>query len=196
MTDEKLPSLSGELAAGIRQALGNIPQDLLGIAVGDWLEEKRKINRERLEENTKKILKERGIQSDQQVASPKLFIAICEAAMDEDRDALQNLWARLLAAAVDKSRADLVRTNYIDIVKQLDPIDALVLSELSGSQPNTNRNLRNEIAGELGLPPDQIEVSLLNLHRLGLVAPVFDLKIESGQVYLATLGRELLRALN
>jgi hypothetical protein len=149
MADGKVPSLSGEIAAGVRQALGTIPEDLLGIAVGDWIHEKRKRNRERLKENTKRILKDRGINANQEAASPVLVVAICEASLDEDREELQDLWARLLAAAIDSDRASRVRTNFVDIAKQLDPIDAMAVMKLQAIKSNLSTNQGDILSKEL-----------------------------------------------
>lgn len=192
MTDDKTPSISGEIAAGIRQALGTIPEDLLGIAIGDWLREKRKRNQERLKENTKRILEGRGVSPNQDAASPVLFIAVCEAAMDEDRPELQDIWARLLAAAVDPNRANQVRSNFIAIVKQLDPLDALVLTKFS---PQIAQPARNTIAQLLNKSPDEVEVAMVNLQRLNLVSGQYSEGVETGFALLTSTGRELLRAL-
>src|ERR1700730_14559520 len=105
MSDKNPPTLPGELAAGIRQALGTIPEDLLGLAGGDWLREKREQNRDRLKRRTKEILKSRGVTPDQETAAPLLLEEISKAAEYEQRPEIQEIWARLLAAAIDKTRA-------------------------------------------------------------------------------------------
>jgi hypothetical protein len=193
MAEDKTPTLSGEVAAGIRQALGTIPEDLLGIAVGDWLREKRKRNQARLAEKTKKILEARGISPEQETISPLLFIAICEAALDEDRPELQDIWAKLLATAVDAARAHQVRANFIEIVKQLEPLDALVLTRIS---PNLAQPIRNTIAQLLNRSPDEVEVALVNLARLNLVAGQYKDSVETGFAVMTSTDRELLRALS
>jgi hypothetical protein len=58
---------------------------------------------------------------------PKFASRLVIAAADEDNEILQDLWARLLAAACDKDRSKHVRHEFIDLVKQLNPIDARVL---------------------------------------------------------------------
>jgi Abortive infection alpha len=193
MPENKPPTLHGEIAAGVRQALGTIPEDLLGIAVGDWLREKRIRNQARLKTRTAEILTERGVSPDKDVASPVVFIAVCEAALDEDRVELQELWARLLAAASDPDRATRVRASFVDIIKQLDPLDAVVLKKLDSEPKQPNRNEGNDIAAEMGVPTDEVRVSLLNLGRLNLIGARHGEQVEGGSVYLAAIGRELLR---
>jgi abortive infection alpha-like protein len=192
MADEKTPTVSGEIAAGVRQALGSIPEDLLGIAVGDWLREKRKRNQARLKESTRKILKERGVEPDHDTASPLLFIAICEAALDEDRPELQDLWARLLAAAVDAARVNRIRANFIEIVKQMEPLDALVLTKLA---PQLAQPVRYTIAQLLGKSSDEVEVAMINLAHLNLIGGQLREPVETGIASLTSTGRELLKAL-
>jgi hypothetical protein len=55
---------------------------------------------------------------------------ILEAAADEENDELQDLWSRLLAAAMDPNRRDAMRQSFIATVKRMDPIDALVLKAI------------------------------------------------------------------
>jgi hypothetical protein len=44
------------------------------------------------------------------------------SAADEDRDELQEIWARLLAAAADPARAKSFRIQFIEVAKQMDPL--------------------------------------------------------------------------
>jgi hypothetical protein len=51
------------------------------------------------------------------------------AAADESRDELQEIWGALLAAAADPKRSRSFRLKFIEVAKELDPLDALVLAE-------------------------------------------------------------------
>jgi len=51
--------------------------------------------------------------------SPSIAIPLFAAAQDESRDELRELFARLLAAAMDPKRKDLTRGSFTAIVKQL-----------------------------------------------------------------------------
>ena len=44
----------------------------------------------------------------------------------EDRESLRQMWAKLLAAAMDPSRAKLVRLSLISLLKKMDPLEELV----------------------------------------------------------------------
>src|SRR5215469_15117291 len=101
----------------------------LGEVVGaGWLGEARKNNREALRRRTEDILRERKVENIAEL-SPNLAVLILERAQDEGRHALIELWARLLANAVDPSRSNL-RLAFIEIVKQMDPPDAMVIERM------------------------------------------------------------------
>ena len=73
-----------------------------------------------------KILRRRQVDYPQPV-SPSLAVPLLQAAYDESRPELQELWASLIAAAMDPARSGRVRLSFIDTLKQFDPLDALVL---------------------------------------------------------------------
>ena len=80
-----------------------------------------------------------------------------------------DLYAALLAAAVDPQRKTKFRRGYVDIVRGLEPLDALVLSELRHERTLHSTKL-NFIATELNRGQDEIDVSFDNLKKLELVA--------------------------
>jgi hypothetical protein len=110
-------------------------------------------------------------------------------AADESREELQELWARLLAAAMDPSRADRVRARFFDALQKLDPLDARVLACLHGRGGGAYEGQRNEMAGELGISRDEVEVSLANLRRVELA-----FEPQGNLIAITALGREFLRA--
>ncbi len=93
---------------------------------------------------------------------------LIEAAVDETRDGLKELWARLLAAAMHPERTSLVRQSFITIVKQMDPLDALTLQKL-GENMNWSPNARDALAAFFKTSADEIAVSFINLTNLGCV---------------------------
>ena len=62
-------------------------------------------------------------------ASLSVALPILQGAADEDRDELVDLWARLLANAMDPN-LNSVRQSIIDAVKKMDPVDAVVLQHV------------------------------------------------------------------
>lgn len=83
------------------KVLGTLPQDAVGL-LGDWVSHLRTRNAHRLQLKTDEILSSRNA-----VIEPlSLVVArpLLEAAQDESREELVELWARLLANAMDLSR--------------------------------------------------------------------------------------------
>ena len=146
-------------------------------------------NLSKLEERTERILRERNVEAEP--ISPALALPLFAAARDETREELQELWARLLAAAMDPSRRSLARREFIEIIKQIEPLDARVLEELrdiTGAIPNR----RDHIAATFQLPIDDVEVSFEALAGLGLLT----VKEAGVTATFTTKGRMLMAALS
>ncbi len=111
------------------------------------------------------------------------------AAADESRDELQDIWARLLAAAADPARAKSFRLVFIEIAKKMDPLDvaALQLAQLSGGR--FTGELKIKLAEQLKATRDEIEVSVGNLLNLRLVSHAADAPVSA-------LGREFVRVIS
>jgi hypothetical protein len=74
---------------------------------------------EKIAEKAKAKNKARGV-ADTERVSLVIALPLLEAAAEESREELQDLWARLLAAAMDPGRSGQVRRVFIEIVKQMD----------------------------------------------------------------------------
>ena len=99
---EALKLLQG-LGSFFGKALGSVPEDLAGYLGGDWLRARRVENIAKLLSSTKEKLEARGVK-DTKPACLTLALPILRGAADESREELRDLWARLLAAAMDPSR--------------------------------------------------------------------------------------------
>jgi Abortive infection alpha len=102
-------------------------------------------------------------------SQPPLIPPIAVAAADESRDELQDLWARLLAAATDPKRAKTFRIAFVDLAKKMDPLDTVVFQQASVSNQVITGTTRNELATKLNLSRDQLDVSLSHLIELNLM---------------------------
>jgi abortive infection alpha-like protein len=182
--------------AYIGWVLGTVPADLAGVLGGDWLAQVRIRNLAWYRHRTEEILRARGVAEPAPV-SPSLAIPLLRAAADESREELQELWAQLLAAAVDPKRSKLVRRSFISTVSQLDPLDAAVLFKrhehsASSIQPDDLRF----VATSLHLSEQEVEVSVQHLDQLGCVQ--IDRK-DPGRLLVishfttTSYGRELIR---
>jgi hypothetical protein len=175
---------------------GYLRGDLVGVAGGAWLHEIHARLRDKLRRRTEQILRERDVQ-DVIELSPNMAVALIAGAQEEGREELMELWARLLANAMDPS-LNTVRHSFIATVTNMDPVDAVVLryihekniaSVLRGQQEDESKStgVRN-IATVIGRRSDEVEVSLRHLQDLLL----FDYANNTWVVN--AISREFLRA--
>jgi hypothetical protein len=156
----------------VGEVLGDLPHDLVGI-MGDWVAHKRARRWAELCADTERILRERGVENRENV-SPSVAIPLIAGAINEDRDVLKQLWAKLLAAAMDPNREKLVTPSLIELLKQMDPTDALVLDQLVTSREGLPTVPGNDLAESLGkkldVSRDEAFWSLEHLYELGCLA--------------------------
>jgi hypothetical protein len=195
---QELIKAGRDLGAFFGRALGTTPEDLIGYLFGDRLHIHRVEAFIRMLMEAKHRLEERGVR-EPQPATLSIALPIARAAADEDRDELVDLWARLLANAVDPNLRS-VRYRFIDAVKQMDPMDAKLLQHLyrkgtgqirvgaGGGSKETSVALT---AQQLLARQDDVEVSVRNLHALGFltVAP-----IDQNMWHPNAMMREFMRA--
>ena len=119
--------------------VGTTPQDVIGLLGGDYLRQVRLRNWMRIGQKTKQELKDRSVDEPEPLAT-KHIVPLLEAARDESNDTLQDMWARLLANAMDPDHDVSLQRVYIDTLKQFEPIDVRILSaclEAGGHQQKT-----------------------------------------------------------
>ena len=185
----------------IGEALGSTPEDLIAYLGGDWLRVRRAENLVKLLQQAKARLAERNVQ-EPIPASLSVALPILRGAADEDREDLVDLWARLLANAMDPN-LNSVRQSFIDAVKGMDPLDAVVLrytyeTQISEVQVglidtvSSTTGVEN-IAAAIDRRADEIEVSLRHLQELLLFDPSPLTARNQGWTVNPT-SRELLRA--
>jgi hypothetical protein len=180
---EALKTLQG-FGGFLRETLGTVPADVVGLLGGDYLKVRRAENLAKIIERAKKRLEQR--QTKTEPPALPLLLPMLTAAADEDRDELQWIWAGLLEAAADPSRRTAFRLKFIEIAKQLDPLDVKVLNALAAGTGFLDPDVRQTLAKQ-GLNSDEIQISATNLLSLGLVG-------DSGRWTLYPLGKEFLRA--
>jgi hypothetical protein len=123
------------------------------------------------------------------------MIPLLSAAQDESREELTDIYAKLLAAAADPKRKGTFRREFIEVAKQLDPLDALVLDKLQEFGPTScDPNKVAFFAIQLQVPADHIANSFSALKRLGLTD---QLPGSSAQIFplLSAFGRQFLAAI-
>jgi hypothetical protein len=163
------------LGSYLARVLGSIPDNLLGLAGGDWLEHKRRRHIAILEDNTARLLEGIRITEPQRLTepSPSVLIPLLQAAVDESRPELQELWAALLAnAMLDGGKR--VRRDYFEAVRKMEPVDAMVL-DMVGRHPGSGAiwGVLDADLQRLGFSPNDLTISLDKLESLHcLMRPV------------------------
>ncbi len=180
----------GRLTRAIGRIFGTVPEDVVGLVIGDHLRFVRTVIALKYDEKISEILERRGVKRTEAV-SPSIAIPLLSAAYDESRPELQRLWTALIAAAMDPSRAGRVRLSFIETVKQFDPLDALVLQERCERSGGLGPNAMDFFVSKLSRTLPEIYVSVGNLVRLNCcVLPNGDMNNFNASYF----GRELIRA--
>jgi Abortive infection alpha len=148
--------------------LTDIAENALGYAGGDWLSEKRRLNRETLRHQTDDLLRKRGVEKPE-VPSPSIAIPLLSMAQDESRHEMVDLWSRLIAAAMDPAKASQYRREFADIVKALEPLDTRVLLLRRQQATLVENNWLAVVAHEVKCSSDEVHLAVVNLQRLNLL---------------------------
>jgi hypothetical protein len=182
-------------------------EDAIGILGGDALSAyrqrqnvRRQQRQEQLGERTILLLNARGVDELVEPNEP-MVEAILEAAQDENSVELQDLWARLLAAAIAPSRSGNLRYAYIETVKKFEPLDAATLRYIKDVSAKAHIVSTAQYLAEhmtLGRSRDEYAVSLEHLHALNCLSyPATEARFNPwGNVHLTPYGRELLRTID
>ncbi|QWF70913.1 DUF4393 domain-containing protein [Methylomonas paludis] len=170
----------------LTEILGDLPKDLVGL-IGDKIKIYRATRLQKLWDDAKHHL---GIQ---QPETPclKLALPIFTEAVDESREELQDLWARLLAASMHLEKSKRFRLAFIETAKKLDPLDVRVLLEIKLNPHNTFQvgSEAGKLAQHLGVGFDEVKISLDNLEECKILSQIGS--IDKG---LSSYGKEFLRA--
>src|SRR5262245_40492434 len=111
---------AGGYIAGV---VGQLPHNVVGIA-NDYFAQVRIRCADKFERKTKAILAGRNIPEMREL-SPSVGVPLIQAAVDEDRDELAELWAAMMANALDPSRM-VPRRGLVEVLKRLEGSDVLV----------------------------------------------------------------------
>lgn len=173
------------------QAISRPVSQIYGLLVGDHIDAARERNLDAISRKTKKILADRDLSETPPVAE-QIAIPLLEAARGETREEMQTLWAQLLANAMDPSRRDDVRPEFIHILEKFHPVDALVLRKLGDDQ----QVLASALAKAMESRESSIVVSLANLELYRCVEVTRSSDAPISYFRISMLGSELLLALS
>jgi hypothetical protein len=154
----------------VSKVLGHLPGDVIGYYFGDGLHHKRLRRLVELEAETKAHHERWGCKGPKEDLSPSLGIPLLEAASDETREHLRELWSKLVAAAMHPERSKFVRASIVAAVKQMDPFDVLILEAIySNGNAQWTPSGRDFLASRFQRSTDEVLVSFDNLERLGFI---------------------------
>ncbi len=170
---------SEKILKGIAKILREPMQDASGV-IGDRLKFLRWERQLRYIDRYNEILDSRGIK-DTKAVPPKFALPLITNASLEEDDILQDLWARLTASAMDPNFKNEIRYAYIEIIKNLTPLDVRILNafyEALIAQGHTDWNnvtsyslAKEQICEQLKINEDNYLVSIYNLFRVQCMAP-------------------------
>jgi hypothetical protein len=191
------------------------PVDQVSGIISDRLKLFRWQRQVRMADKVGEILQSRNIK-DTIAVPPKFALPILEAASLEENDDLQNLWATLLANAMDPKSGIKIEYSYIDILKSLNPTDVKLLNTFYGvlekqqgvdwSKISSYPIKKEQMIAVLELSEQNYYMSVCNLFRVQCLAPAIltggvslgkePVTIYKGQeqVVLTVLGLELIKA--
>ncbi|OGP20064.1 MAG: hypothetical protein A2054_01325 [Deltaproteobacteria bacterium GWA2_55_10] len=173
-----------EFGGFIAKYIGGTVEQALGI-FEDKLKYYRFENQIRLMQRASQLLKEIGLSAPTRPIPLKFAIPLLEAASLEDDIYLQDLWANLLVNAANNESCMNFKNSYIEILKSLTPMEALILKKIY-SQPyevmQHNGVITEGLPEEIRLanqierlnplePKEEIQLALSNLARLGCINP-------------------------
>ncbi len=145
---------------------------ILSDTVGYW----RFKNQVRLMLKSKVWLESKGIDPERML--PDVFVPLLEDGGNAQDPSLSDMFASLLSCHLDPAASDTVHPSYTKVLAQLSPIDArtmLYFRSRASYREARSVGLRGgvftsgEIAQLLSISNDASYLSVLNLHRLGII---------------------------
>ena len=195
-TTGKAVDASRGIGGFLTDTVGSIPSDLLGIAGGDWLHEQRRRNLGRMRAKTERIL-ESIDRSRITEPSASIVVPLLQAAADEKREALQDLWAALLANSMVDG-GEKVRRAFFAVVGRMEPLDARLLDMISRHEGEEHSFNSPEIEAEIidaGLALLEVKISLQCLRQLDLTSGGLHFRSDmKSRLGLSVFGHGLMRA--
>ena len=182
--------VSEKVGGFFAKVLGEPIETATGI-LGDKLKFMRWERQVRLIDQVEKINHDRGIEGKEIPVPPKLAIPIIENASLEEDDLLQDLWAKLMSSAQGEESSIVVRSAFIDIIKQLEVIDVQILNamfdgyvkavgreNIHNGTPRRISFSKTSIINALKIPEHVYEDSIDNLMRVRCVCS--EIKVMNG----------------
>ena len=100
----------------------------LGEGFHDWASYFRMRNLISIQDKVEEIINERQHQGKSTPIPPRLAISLVNEASLEDSSVVQDLWAHLIANAMNPESSIQVHPAFVNVVKQLEPDEATIIN--------------------------------------------------------------------
>ena len=176
---------------------GTVPEDLVGITFGDILRVKRIENFERICRKAQARLAARGVEEPEAI-DLKHHRLLLEVASEESDETLQDMWANLIANAMDPDHTAHFQKIFIETLKEFEPIDAALLKAVNSSiqaSPHKSVSL-DEILKDSGQRVSLITISLNRMRHFGCLKLNQDIddNYREIDIKMTPLGEEIVMA--
>jgi len=178
--------------------------DQVGGILEDTLRFRRGVRLLRLRRRFDEIRAELGLNAELMPVVMKIGVPLLQAASLEESDEIQDMYAQLLVNATDPSAKVRAQRSFVTILQDLGPLEVLLLDRLynaPGGPHVATPKLPNAYLGpnedRNQLPPDEVQLALWNLVRLGCVEPQSESWAGGSSVsvvMLTPLGRKFVEA--
>ncbi len=166
-TGRALIEPGAELAHYVARVLGTVPEDVVGFLLGDPLHELRQHTLTGILRAAFEKLRARGVETAKPIR-PGPGKEAFEAASLETDETLQDMWAELLANAMDPNKDTSLQRVFIETLKQFEPIEARVLQKIAQSEEKAALN-EHQLMERLTMRETQVLVSVERLMILGVL---------------------------
>jgi hypothetical protein len=126
-TTGKFAEITEKVGGFVSKVIGGASNQVGGI-LEDWTRYYRYKNLLSIADKVERIHAKRKILGKTIPIPPRVAIPMLESASLEDDDALQEVWARLIANSTDPNFKTGLHPGYIEVIKQLSPDDGTILN--------------------------------------------------------------------
>ncbi|MCU1317725.1 MAG: hypothetical protein JWN63_3047 [Candidatus Acidoferrum typicum] len=160
----------------------------LGGTAADWSRYFRLRNFLLIADKAKTVLDGRRITGKLLSIPPQFALPLLDGASLEAEEDIQQLWAGLIANAVDPGRAFRIKKVFLEILRGLEPLDARIMEFLSNTKLENQHTLLEDqhtiltgatlnvdvLATRLQVDPEESKISLQTLARYGCVIDAWE----------------------
>jgi hypothetical protein len=165
--------------------------DVYGFLIGDRIAEQRARNADKMARETQRILHERNVEETRALPED-LAMPLLEAAQRDPREELLRIYATLAANAMDPGIEDHVRPEFVETIRQWQPIDVRVMQFADGRARGAPVFSPAEVQSHIpDARPNALELSFQHLLKLGCTRTH-----PNGGYTLTPYGHEIMRAVS